>query len=73
VWVDVADDGPGIPVEFVEDVFRPGFRTDRRDGHFGAGLGLSLARRLARSSDGDVLIVAAARTGATVRVCLPPA
>lgn len=73
VWVDVADDGPGIPVEFVEDVFRPGFRTDRRDGHFGAGLGLSLARRLARSSDGDVLIVAPARTGATVRVCLPPA
>ncbi len=50
-WVDllVDDDGPGLPVG--EDVFAPG--RHRAVGS-GAGLGLALSRRVARSCGGDV-------------------
>jgi two-component system, OmpR family, sensor kinase len=53
----VSDDGPGIPASDREQIFEPGFSgngalADRPSG--GAGLGLSLARRLARAAGGDV-------------------
>jgi signal transduction histidine kinase len=69
VAVDISNDGPAIAAEFAEAVFEPGFRTDS-DGHDGAGLGLALARRLARSADGDLTLdTAAALT--TFRLILP--
>ncbi|WKV82137.1 HAMP domain-containing histidine kinase [Streptomyces sp. SNU607] len=54
VVIEVSDDGPGVPPSFAPDLFSPGRRADPGDGHGGAGLGLPLARRLARSADGDV-------------------
>jgi signal transduction histidine kinase len=50
------DDGPGVAPELGEGVFEPG-RRDASAGHRGAGLGLALARRLARASGGDLLLV----------------
>lgn len=69
VVIEVRDDGPGIPDQDLEAVFAPG-RTG--PGHDGAGLGLPLARRLARAVGGDVTAVPAAR-GAHLRVRLPAA
>ncbi|AJC60803.1 two-component system sensor kinase [Streptomyces sp. 769] len=54
VRIDVVDDGPGVPRAFVDDLFQPGRRADDDDGHDGAGLGLPLARRLARAAGGEV-------------------
>jgi two-component system heavy metal sensor histidine kinase CusS len=54
VRIDVTDDGPGVPEAFVDDLFQPGRRADLDDGHDGAGLGLPLARRLARAVGGEV-------------------
>jgi signal transduction histidine kinase len=54
----VRDDGPGVPAPGGEDVFEPGVRLNGADGHAGAGLGLSLARRLARAAGGDVALAA---------------
>ncbi|MFE3852721.1 sensor histidine kinase [Streptomyces griseorubiginosus] len=54
VRIDVIDDGPGVPAEFLDDLFQPGRRADFGDGHDGAGLGLPLARRLARAVGGGV-------------------
>ncbi|MBW8801105.1 MAG: sensor histidine kinase [Streptomyces sp.] len=54
VRIDVTDDGPGVPEEFLDDLFQPGRRADLGDGHDGAGLGLPLARRLARAVGGEV-------------------
>jgi signal transduction histidine kinase len=49
----VDDDGPGVPDEERETIFEPGVRgSGAVDG--GAGLGLALARRLARAAAGDV-------------------
>lgn len=70
VRMDVSDDGPGVPAEHAERVFEPGFRAEPQDGHAGAGLGLALARRLARSVDGDIALVPS-DSGATFRVRLP--
>lgn len=70
VFIDVVDDGPGVPPEQREVVFEPGRRGDPHDGHDGAGLGLALARRLARAAAGDVEIVGA---HPRFRISLPPA
>ncbi|WP_405915709.1 sensor histidine kinase [Streptomyces sp. NBC_00728] len=71
VRVEVGDDGPGVPVSFAPQLFQPGRRADPGDGHGGAGLGLPLARRLARSAGGEVHHEEARATGATFVVGLP--
>jgi signal transduction histidine kinase len=52
----VEDDGPGVTDDERERIFEPGVRGVAADtnGARGSGLGLSLARRLARSVAGDV-------------------
>ncbi|MFH8474625.1 ATP-binding protein [Streptomyces sp. NPDC018000] len=70
VTVYVCDDGPGVPEDFVVSLFEPGRRARPEDGHDGAGLGLALARRLARAAGGDIALDAAA-PGARFVVTLP--
>lgn len=70
VTVRVSDDGPGVPPDFVASLFEPGRRARPDDGHDGAGLGLALARRLARAAGGDITLDAAA-SGACFVVTLP--
>jgi signal transduction histidine kinase len=58
-WLEVAveDDGPGVAASEAGAIFEPGVRGSSASGssaHDGAGLGLALARRLARSAGGDV-------------------
>ncbi|MGW1270106.1 sensor histidine kinase [Streptomyces sp. NPDC002491] len=71
VRVDVIDDGPGVPLPFAEQLFEPGQRADPGDGHSGAGLGLPLARRLARSVGGEVTYDPGHTPGARFVVSLP--
>ena len=53
----VRDDGPGLDPRLGDRIFDPGVRGDRDgDVHGTAGLGLALARRLARSCGGDVVV-----------------
>jgi signal transduction histidine kinase len=51
VVLAVVDDGPGVPADDVERIFEPGYTTHGE----GAGLGLSLARRMVRAVGGDVV------------------
>ncbi|AOR36857.1 two-component sensor histidine kinase [Streptomyces fodineus] len=71
VRVEVTDDGPGVPEAFTDRLFQPGKRADPGDGHGGAGLGLSLARRLARSAGGEVCHDPGHEPGARFVVTLP--
>jgi signal transduction histidine kinase len=54
----IQDDGPGVPIDEQETIFQPGRRLHPSEttavASQGAGLGLALSRRLARSAGGDV-------------------
>ncbi|CAM3238144.1 Sensor protein CitS [Arthrobacter ulcerisalmonis] len=56
VTVTVSDNGPGVPAEGREEIFRQGFSTKdhRQDG--GRGFGLALSRVLCRRSGGDLTV-----------------
>jgi two-component system osmolarity sensor histidine kinase EnvZ len=70
--ISVDDDGPGIPAEMREEVFRPFLRLDdaRNQDEGGTGLGLAIARDIARAHGGDITLGDSPMGGlrATVRV-----
>lgn len=71
---EVIDDGPGVAVEDREPIFDPLVRIDAsRSRHTGGfGLGLSIARELARAHGGDLRCVDSGRDhGARLRLTLP--
>ncbi|GAA0262974.1 HAMP domain-containing sensor histidine kinase [Cryptosporangium japonicum] len=74
-WLEVVDDGPGIPAADREKVFaRFTRRDDARDrGSGGAGLGLAIAREIVRHHEGTIELSDASPHGlvATVRIPLP--
>ena len=63
----VADDGEGVDPAVRADLFQPGITH----GSGGAGLGLGLSRRIARSFGGDVDLGASDETGAAFVISLP--
>ena len=70
--ITVDDDGPGIPADMREEVFKPFLRLDqaRNQDEGGTGLGLAIARDIARSHGGDITLGNSPLGGlrATVRV-----
>jgi signal transduction histidine kinase len=68
--IEIGDDGPGFARDESSAAFEPGFRGRASRGTAGVGLGLALARRLARDAGGDVLAYARA-DGGCVHVRLP--
>lgn len=66
--VEIEDDGPGVPEDQRESVFRPFVRLAAGGG--GAGLGLPSARSIARAHGGDITILASGK-GALLRTTLP--
>ncbi|MFS3134821.1 ATP-binding protein [Gluconacetobacter sacchari] len=67
VVICVDDDGPGIPRDRMEAVFRP-FESGR-DG--GSGLGLTIARDIVRAHGGDIALRPSRLGGLQVRIVLP--
>jgi signal transduction histidine kinase len=70
-FVDVIDTGSGISVDEVDRIFERFYRGSESGGRrAGRGLGLTIARSLARAHGGDVVVEATA-PGATFRLSLP--
>ncbi len=67
------DDGPGIPADKREEVFKPFYRLEesRNQATGGVGLGMTIARDSARGHGGDVLLEDAPGGGLRVRLVLP--
>lgn len=71
--ITVDDNGPGIPAGEREAVFRPFYRIDtaRNQDLGGTGLGLTIARDIARRQGGEVRLADSALGGLKVTVTLP--
>jgi len=73
ITVSVDDNGPGIPEELYEEAFRPFSRLDetRSRNQKGVGLGLAIARDVARSHGGDILLSGSPLGGLRASLRLP--
>jgi two-component system, OmpR family, osmolarity sensor histidine kinase EnvZ len=73
LWIYVDDDGPGIPPEKREDVFRPFVRLDeaRNMDETGTGLGLAIALDIAHAHGGDINLEESPIGGLRVAVKVP--
>jgi two-component system osmolarity sensor histidine kinase EnvZ len=73
VEIHVDDDGPGIPPDRYDDAFAPFSRLDRSRGPntTGVGLGLAIARDVARGHGGDVTLAVSPLGGLRATVTLP--
>jgi two-component system osmolarity sensor histidine kinase EnvZ len=75
VTVTVDDNGPGIPPDQYEEAFRPFSRLDetRSRNQKGVGLGLAIARDVARSHGGEIILSPSPLGGlrATLRIPRP--
>jgi signal transduction histidine kinase len=73
VLIHIDDDGPGIPADLQEEVFKPFRRLEvsrsRETG--GTGLGLTVARSIVRAHGGDVTLTNRTEAGLLVEVKLP--
>ncbi len=75
VEIEVADDGPGFPAEFLPHAFerfrRPDSSRSRHEG--GAGLGLAIVMAIAVAHGGTAVALNRADGGAAVRIVVPSA
>ncbi len=65
--VRISDDGPGMPAEIVEQVFRPFYTTK----HKGSGLGLSICKKNIERHCGTIEVESETGRGATFIIRLP--
>jgi two-component system osmolarity sensor histidine kinase EnvZ len=73
VEITIDDNGPGIPPDRYEEAFRPFSRLDeaRNQNEKGVGLGLAIARDMARAHGGDVTLDRSPLGGLRAVVRLP--
>ncbi|MDY6925148.1 MAG: ATP-binding protein [Pseudomonadota bacterium] len=71
--ITIEDDGPGIPDDMHEEAFRPFSRLDasRNQNRKGVGLGLAIARDVARSHGGDITLARSDLGGLRATIRLP--
>src|SRR5256885_2128794 len=56
VRITVADEGPGVDAAERQAIFEPFFRSKSAGRDEGSGLGLSIAREIARAHDGELAL-----------------
>ena len=73
IIVNIVDDGPGIPQNKYDDVFKPFFTLDpsRNKLKGESGLGLTISRDIVRSHGGDISLSKSVLNGLKVTVTLP--
>src|SRR5918994_3787771 len=67
VFLEISDNGPGIPKDSLEKIFEPLFTTKS----FGAGLGLPTAKQLVEQHFGKLTVNSQQGVGTSFRVTLP--
>lgn len=67
-WIDVSDNGPGLPPKAREHLFTP-FQGGARKG--GSGLGLAISAELVRGHGGTLELAHSGPDGTRFEICLP--
>lgn len=68
VWIDIADNGPGIPSEQLASIFNI-FESTK--GARGTGLGLAVSQKIMREHGGDILVESELNRGSRFRLVWP--
>ena len=66
-YIDVIDNGPGVPAEITDKIFEPFFTTR----HKGTGLGLAVSQKIIRSMAGDIKVSSEAFKETKFSIVLP--
>ena len=73
ILIIIDDDGPGIPENERENVFKPFYKIDksRGDSKSSVGLGLSIASDIVKSHGGNIKLETSPTNGLRIKVILP--
>ena len=73
IFIKIEDDGPGIPENEYENVFKPFYKIDkgRAETKSSVGLGLSIASDIIRSHGGNIKLDKSSLNGLEARIFLP--
>ncbi len=73
LFIIIDDDGPGIPKNEYENVFKPFYKIDkgRADSKSSVGLGLSISSDIIKSHGGNIMLEKSKLDGLRVKVFLP--
>ena len=73
LFISIKDNGPGIPSEEYDNVFKPFYKIDkgRADSKSSVGLGLSIASDIVRSHGGNIKLEKSSMNGLGVKIFLP--
>ncbi|MCC5850587.1 MAG: cyclic nucleotide-binding domain-containing protein [Verrucomicrobia bacterium] len=71
LWIEVSDEGHGIPEALMDKIFEPNITTKSGGGDYGLGLGLAISRDIAVKHQGSLTAGNRSAGGAWFRVSLP--
>ena len=73
IIINIDDDGPGIPENEYQNVFKPFYKLDksRGDSRSSVGLGLSITSDIIKSHGGNIILEKSPLNGLRVKVFLP--
>ena len=73
LFIKIEDNGPGIPKEEYDNVFKPFYKINkgRADSRSSVGLGLSIASDIIRSHGGNIKLDKSSMNGLEVKIFLP--
>jgi signal transduction histidine kinase len=69
LYLEILDDGEGIPEEFLEKIFDPFFTTRKKEG--GSGMGLAIVKQIITSHQGSIDVTSKLDKGTIFNIRLP--
>lgn len=71
LFIDIVDEGGGLPAELLPRLFERGARIRHPDGRTSHGLGLFIAHRALQVQGGELLLLHSSASGTALRLVLP--